>query len=116
MGFVAKLCAGALMSNLQKSTPAASSRVTQIWLALAGIAGFGFGLVSERRPFGGDILAHPLAVYFILIGAALLAMRVVLARPVPQIISEGYLLAGCIIGCIAFLAGNWIDVHMVAVR
>ena len=38
------------------------------------LAGFGFGLFADRRPFGDDILVHPLAVFFILVGLALLAL------------------------------------------
>ncbi len=82
-------------------------------MALGGMA---FGLFAERRPFGDDLLAHPLAVFFMLVAAALLALRLVLRRPVPEILSERVLVAGCLVGAAAFLAGNFIDTHLALMR
>jgi hypothetical protein len=79
-----------------------------------GAGGFGFGLVAERRPLGEDLLAHPLVVYFIIVGLALLVLRAALARPVPDAIPERALIAGCVIGLAAFLVGNFIGVHAIA--
>ena len=79
-----------------------------------GAGGFGFGLVAERRPFGDDLLAHPLVVYFIVVGLALLALRMALGRPVPDVIPERALVLGCVIGLALFLAGNFIAVHALA--
>jgi hypothetical protein len=75
--------------------------------------GLAFGLLGERRPFGQDMLAHPLVVYFAVAAVGLLILRVVLARPVPELIPERTLFAGCLIGVAAFLAGNWIGVHII---
>ena len=80
-------------------------------MALGGVA---FGLLGDRRPFGSA--AHPLVVFFVLAGAALLALRAVLARPVPELIPERALLLGCCVGAAAFLAGNWAAAHLVSVR
>ncbi len=76
---------------------------------LAG--GLAFGLLGERRPFGTDVLGHPLVVFFLVAGTALLILRIALRRPVPDILSERTLLAGCVLGAAAFLAGNWIATH-----
>ncbi len=84
------------------------------WFALMMLGGFGFGLVAERRPFGEDILAYPLVVYFIAVGAALLVLRVARARPVPEIIPERALLLGGLAGVAAFLVGNFVMVHFIA--
>jgi hypothetical protein len=78
------------------------------------LGGFGFGLFAERRPFGEDILAYPLVVYFIAVGAALLVLRVARARPVPEIIPERALLLGGLAGVVAFLVGNFVMVHFIA--
>jgi hypothetical protein len=78
------------------------------------LGGLGFGLIGERRPFGNDMLAHPLVVYFATIAVGLLVLRVALARPVPEVIPERVLLAGCLSGSVAFLVGNFISVHMMA--
>jgi hypothetical protein len=75
--------------------------------------GLGFGLLGERRPFGQDILAHPFAVFFVLAGVGLLVLRVVLQRPVPDVIPERTLVAGCVLGAAAFLAGNWLSQHLI---
>jgi hypothetical protein len=75
--------------------------------------GLGFGLLGERRPFGNDMLAHPLVVYFATIAVGLLVLRVALARPVPEVISERELLAGLLSGAAAFLVGNFVIAHMV---
>jgi len=79
---------------------------------LAG--GLGFGLIGERRPFGQDMLAHPLVVYFALAAASLLVLRAVLARPVPEVIPERTLVSGCLLGVAAFLAGNFINTYVLA--
>ena len=81
-------------------------------MALAGLA---FGLIGERRPFGDGIFAHPLVALFILVGAALLVLRVVLARPVPEVIAERALVVGCFIALAAFLTGNFVSTHLLAV-
>ena len=72
----------------------------------------GFGLIGERRPFGNDMLAHPLVVYFAAVAVGLLILRIVLARPVPEVIPERVLVAGCLSGAATFLVGNFISVHM----
>jgi len=74
--------------------------------------GMGFGLIGERRPFGNDMLAHPLVVYFALIALVLLILRIALARPVPEVIPERVLVAGCLSGAAAYLAGNFISAHI----
>ncbi len=75
--------------------------------------GLGFGSLADRRPFGNELLVHPLVVFFALVGLTLIALRVLLARPVPEVISDRALLAGCAVGLVAFLAGNFFVVHLV---
>jgi hypothetical protein len=58
------------------------------WFGLMGLAGFGFGLLADRRPFGDDMLLHPLVVFFVLVGLSLLVLRMALARPVPDVIPD----------------------------
>jgi hypothetical protein len=74
------------------------------------VGGFAFGLLGDRRPFGSDLLAHPLVVFFAIVAAALLVLRVARARPVPELIPERVLLIGCCIGGGAFLLGNWVAI------
>jgi len=80
----------------------------RLWYGLMAAGGFAFGLIGDRRPLGNDVLAHPLVLFFIAAGAALLLLRVVWQRPVPELIPERALLFGCLAGAAAFLAGNWI--------
>jgi len=49
------------------------------WYGAVCIAGLGFDLLGERRPFGQNILAHPFIVYAFVLAAALLVVRVVQA-------------------------------------
>ena len=86
-------------------------RVRVWWYGVMGIAGFGFGFVAERRPFGDDVFAHPLSVFFILVGLSLLALRFILARPVPEVIPDRALMLGCALGLAMFLAGNFVTAH-----
>ncbi len=86
------------------------------WYGLMMAAGFGFGLIGDNRPFGSDVLAHPLVVFFFVAGVALLALRIVLKRPVPEIIPERALLIGCFIGGAGFLLGNGVAVYLPAMR
>jgi hypothetical protein len=65
------------------------------WYGLVMAGGLGFGLIGERRPFGTDMLTHPLVVYFATVALGLLILRVVLGRPVPEVIPERVLVAGC---------------------
>jgi hypothetical protein len=81
-----------------------------------GGGGFAFGLIAERRPFGEDVLAHPLVVFFAIAAAGLMALRIALKRPVPELIPERVLLIGCLIGVAAFLTGNWFGVNILAAR
>ena len=90
-----------------------ASRLRGLWYALMAMGGLGFGLLGERRPFGQDMLAHPLVVYFAVAAVSLLVLRAVLARPVPELIPERTLLAGCLLGAAAFLLGNWISAHII---
>jgi len=90
------------------------ARLRGAWYGLVMAGGLGFGLIGERRPFGNDMLAHPLVVYFATVALGLLILRVVLGRPVPEVIPERVLVAGCLSGAIAFLMGNFISAHMMA--
>ncbi len=78
-------------------------------MAIGGVA---FGLFAERRPFGDAVLAHPLIVFFAIAAAVLLVLRFLHGRPVPELISERYLLFGCFIGVACFLIGNWFGVNL----
>ena len=77
-----------------------------------GMSGFGFGLLAERRPFGEGILVHPLVVFFALAGLGLLALRMALARPVPDVIPDRTLMLGCVLGLATFLAGNFVAARL----
>jgi len=39
---------------------------------------------------------------------------VLLAQPVPSVISDRALITGCVVGLIAFLGGNFLGVHVFA--
>jgi hypothetical protein len=65
-------------------------------------------MLGDRRPFGAGVLAHPFVIFFAVVAATLLALRLASARPVPELIPERALLVGCGIGAAAFLLGNWI--------
>ena len=77
-----------------------------------GMSGFGFGLLAERRPFGEGILVHPLVVFFALAGLGLLALRMALARPVPDVIPDRTLMLGCVLGLATVLAGNFVAARL----
>ena len=96
------------------ATPA--RRMLGWWYGLMAAGGMAFGLLGERRPFGADVLAHPLAVFFVLAAVGLLILRVVLQRPVPELIPERTLVAGCLLGAAAFLLGNWLSAQFIPVR
>ncbi|HEX4553546.1 MAG TPA: hypothetical protein VH249_06145 [Xanthobacteraceae bacterium] len=99
-----------------RAKPPASGRVLTWWFGLMSIAGVAFGAFSENRPFGDDVLAHPLIIFFVVVAVGLLGLRVALRRPVPEIISDRLLLIGCLVGLAAFLSGNWLAVNLVALR
>jgi hypothetical protein len=84
----------------------------RIWYGAAGLGGLVFGLLGERRPFGDDLLAHPLFVYVTALAIGLLGLRVVSRRPVPEILPERALIFGCFAGLALFLAGNFIAAHV----
>jgi hypothetical protein len=73
-------------------------------------------MIGDRRPFGRDVLAHPLVVFFVVAAAALLVLRIALARPVPELIPERALLTGCLFGGAAYLIGNWIAANLLAAQ
>jgi hypothetical protein len=78
--------------------------------------GFAFGLLADRRPFGETFLGHPIVVFAGIAGLGLLILRIVLRRPVPEIIPERAIVVGFLLGIAAFLAGNWIGVHLIVGR
>jgi hypothetical protein len=90
-----------------------AKHLTVYWYGAVAIAGLGFGLLGERRPFGEDILAHPVVIYFLAIAVGLLAVRVIWRRPVPEIIPESTLIRGCAAGIALFLVGNFIAAHLI---
>lgn len=92
-----------------------SRRALTWWFGLMALGGVAFGLYAERRPFGDDVFAHPLIVFFVVVGACLLAFRAALRRPVPEILPERVLLQGCIIGVAAYLAGNFLAVKLLLI-
>ncbi len=94
----------------------ASGRILTWWFGLMSAAGVLFGLLAEERPFGNDMLEHPLVVFFAVVAAALLVLRFALRRPVPDLIPDRLLLFGCFVGLAAFLIGNWLAVNLAAMR
>jgi hypothetical protein len=86
------------------------------WRTVMIAGGLAFGLVAERRPFGEDVFAHPLVVFAGTAGLGLLVLRLVLQRPVPEVIPERALVIGFLLGAGAFLAGNWLGVHVFSPR
>jgi hypothetical protein len=94
-------------------TPVRAGRALAIWwYGVMALGGFGFGLLADRRPFGENFLVHPLIIFFILVALGLIAMRVLLARPVPDAIPDRSLIAGCVLGIAAFLVGNFAAMHI----
>ena len=83
------------------------------WYGAMAASGLGFGLLGERRPFGEDMLAHPLIIYCLAAAAALLVLRFVSGRPVPEIIPERALGRGCAFGLAMFLVGNFVAAHLI---
>ena len=93
------------------------NRTAVLWYRILMIAGgFAFGLFADRRPFGETVLGHPIVVFCVIAGIGLLVLRIVRARPVPEIIPERALVIGFLLGIAAFLVGNWIGVHLFALR
>jgi hypothetical protein len=90
-----------------------TKQLTAYWYGAIAIAGLGFGLIGERRPFGEDILAHPVVIYFAAIAVGLLVLGLVSRRPVPQLIPERALARGCAAGIVMFLVGNFIAAHLI---
>jgi hypothetical protein len=86
------------------------------WRVLMVAGGFAFGLFADRRPFGDAVLGQPVVVFAMVAGVGLLILRAVLRRPVPEIIPERAIVVGFFLGLAAFLAGNWIGVHLIAGR
>jgi hypothetical protein len=83
------------------------------WFGLMAAGGVGFGLYADERPFGSGVLAHPLVVFFALVTAGLLTLRLLHARPVLQLISASCLALGAAIGIACFFIGNWFGVNLI---
>jgi hypothetical protein len=92
----------------------ATGRTQAWWYGLMAAGGLAFGLVGDRRPLGTDVLAHPFVVFFAVVAVGLIVLRIVRARPVPELIPERALVVGCLVGGAAFLIGNWVATHVVA--
>jgi hypothetical protein len=90
-----------------------SKRLIASWYVVMAIVGLGFGLLGERRPFGEDVLAHPLIVFCLAVAGGLLVLRFVSGRPVPDIIPERALGRGGALGLAMFLVGNFVAAHLI---
>ena len=90
-----------------------SERLIAGWYGVVAILGLAFGLLGERRPFGEDMLAHPLIIYCLAVAVGLLVLRFVSGRPVPEIIPERALARGCALGLAMFLVGNFVAAHLI---
>jgi hypothetical protein len=86
------------------------------WRVLMIAGGLAFGLFADRRPFGETFVGHPIVVFAGVAALGLLILRVVLGRPVPDVIPERAIVVGFFLGLAAFLAGNWIGVHVIVWR
>jgi len=51
-------------------------------------------------------------VFLALAGLCLLALRMALARPVPEVIPDRTLMLGCVLGLATFLAGNFVAARL----
>jgi hypothetical protein len=89
-----------------------SQRILTIWFAMMAVAGAAFGVSAKDQSFGDDVLLHPVVIMFACVGAALIAIRFALRRPVTDVIPDRLLLAGCVVGIVAFLIGNWLAFHL----
>ncbi len=69
-------------------TRPAASRTQPCWYGLMAAGGLLFGLLGDKRPFGASVLAHPFVLFFAVVAAALLILRVARGRPVPELIPE----------------------------
>src|SRR5262245_18937130 len=93
-----------------------SGRILTWWFWLMSVAGAVFGMVAENRPFGQDVLEHPLVIMFVVVGIGLLVLRAALRRSIPEIIPDRLLVFGGFVGLAAFLIGNWLAVNLIAMR
>jgi hypothetical protein len=75
------------------------------------IGGLAFGALGDR-PLGNGILLHPLMLYAMLVCVCLIALRLVLSRPLPEMIPDRALVIGCVIGLVLFLTANFIVIHL----
>jgi hypothetical protein len=89
-----------------------AQRILTIWFAMMAAAGVAFGISAKDRPFGDDVLLHPVVIMFACVGASLLVIRFALRRPLTDVIPDRLLIAGCVVGLVAFLIGNWLAVHL----
>lgn len=90
-----------------------SKRLIAAWYGAITLSGLCFGLLGERRPFGEDILAHPVVIYFAMVAVGLLVLGLICRRPVPEIIPERALARGCAAGIAFYLIGNFIAAHVI---
>jgi hypothetical protein len=96
--------------------PLAVSRILTWWFGLMSSAGALSGVFLAGRPPGDDMLDHPLVVVLGVTGVGLLVFRFAWRRPVAGAMPDGVLLIGWCAGLAAFLVGNWLATHLLAMR
>jgi hypothetical protein len=85
------------------------------WYIVMAGGGVAFGLFANKRPLGEGLLVHPLMLFVVTVIVALLVLRAVARRPVPELISDRALMYGCCTGLGAFLIGNFIGAHVLGI-
>ncbi|HWM82862.1 MAG TPA: hypothetical protein VNQ56_12445 [Pseudolabrys sp.] len=86
----------------------ATERIRQLWYVLMPVAGFCFGLLSLRKPFGAGLLTHPIVLYLAAVALALVLLRLLASRPASEIIPDRALMTGLVSGIGAYIVGNFL--------
>jgi hypothetical protein len=83
------------------------------WFSLMSIGGLALGLFAKGHPLSEGVLGHPLVIFFALVAAGLLTLRLFYGGLL-KVISVPSLAVGFVIAVACYFVGIWFGVSLAA--
>ena len=83
------------------------------WFSAMALGALALGVI-DRQPAGKDVFSH-LSMFFAVVAAGVIMLKLVHGRPLRDVISPISLAGGCIVAIACYFIGGWFAVNLTAV-